>query len=149
ERAARCDRSRDARSGRSRVRRSHSGASHFARGCVASDGPRTSSRRRSSVSPSRTRWYFRLSPMPTRSPVSESLEQLRSELAASASLSSSERERLERLIADVREHVDLEHHEPQSLADRLQDATAQFEESHPRLTLAIGAVAEALARSGI
>ena len=32
---------------------------------------------------------------------------------------------------------------------RLQDATSQFEESHPRLTLAIGAVAEALARLGI
>jgi hypothetical protein len=49
----------------------------------------------------------------------------------------------------VREHVDLERHEPQSIADRLQEATSQFEESHPRLTLAIGAVAEALARIGI
>ena len=87
--------------------------------------------------------------MPTRRAVSERLEQLRAELAASASLPAAERERLERLIADVREHVDLERHEPHTLADRLQDATSQFEESHPRLTLAIGAVAEALARLGI
>jgi ElaB/YqjD/DUF883 family membrane-anchored ribosome-binding protein len=87
--------------------------------------------------------------MPTRRAVSERLEQLRAELAASASLSAPERARLERLIADVREHVDLERHEPQSIADRLQEATSQFEESHPRLTLAIGAVAEALARIGI
>jgi hypothetical protein len=87
--------------------------------------------------------------MPTHSAVSEQLEQLRAELAASRSLSPAERERLERLIADVRAHVEHDHHEPQTLADRLQDATSQFEESHPRLTLAIGAVAEALARLGI
>jgi ElaB/YqjD/DUF883 family membrane-anchored ribosome-binding protein len=87
--------------------------------------------------------------MPMRSAVSESLDQLRAELAASASLSPAERERLERLIADVREHVELERHAPQSLADRLQEATGQFEQTHPRLTLAIGAVAEALARIGI
>ena len=87
--------------------------------------------------------------MPTRRAVSERLEQLRAELAASASLSPAERDRLEQLIADVREHVEHERHEPQSIADRLQDATSQFEETHPRLTLAIGAVAEALSRLGI
>ena len=87
--------------------------------------------------------------MPTRRTVSETLEQLRAELAASTSLSPAERQRLERLIADVREHVEFERHEPHTIADRLQDATSQFEESHPRLTLAIGAVAEALARLGI
>ena len=87
--------------------------------------------------------------MSTRRAVSDRLDQLRAELAASASLAPAERARLERLIADVREHVDLERHESQTIADRLQDATSQFEESHPRLTLAIGAVAEALARLGI
>jgi len=87
--------------------------------------------------------------MATRRALSERLEQLRRELAASASLSAADRARLEQLIADVREHVELERHEPHSLADRLQDATSHFEETHPRLTLAIGAVAEALARLGI
>jgi len=87
--------------------------------------------------------------MPTPRAVTERLDQLRAELTASASLSAAERERLERLIADVREHVALERPAPQSLADRLSDATTQFEETHPRLTLAIGAVAEALSRLGI
>ena len=87
--------------------------------------------------------------MSNRRALAEKLDKLRGELAASPSLSPAERARLERLIADVREHLEHEHHEPQSLADRLQDATSQFEESHPRLTLAIGAVAEALARIGI
>jgi hypothetical protein len=87
--------------------------------------------------------------MAMRNAVSERLEQLRRELAASASLSAADRERLEQLIADVHEHVDREEIEPQSLADRLQDATSEFEETHPRLTLAIGAVADALSKLGI
>jgi hypothetical protein len=87
--------------------------------------------------------------MATRRAVSERLDQLRSELAASSSLSAADRERLEQLIADVHEHVDREEPEPQSLADRLQDATSEFEESHPRLTFAIGAVADALSKLGI
>ena len=82
--------------------------------------------------------------MATRRALSERLEQLRRELAASSSLSAADRQRLEQLIADVREHVEHEQHEPQSLADSLQDATGHFEETHPRLTLAIGVVAEAL-----
>jgi len=87
--------------------------------------------------------------MATQRALSERLDQLRRELAASASLSAADRQRLEQLIADVRDHADREDHEPQSLADRLQDATSHFEETHPRLTLAIGAVAEALSRLGI
>ena len=87
--------------------------------------------------------------MATRRALSERLEQLRRELAASASLSAADRKRLEQLIADVREHAEQEQPEPQSLADRLQDATSHFEETHPRLTLAIGAVAEALSKLGI
>lgn len=87
--------------------------------------------------------------MVSRRALIERLEQLRSELAASASLSRSERERLERLIEDVRAHADEPADEPQTLADRLQEATEQFEQTHPRLTLAIGAVAEALSRIGI
>jgi hypothetical protein len=87
--------------------------------------------------------------MSTRRAVSDRLDQLRAELAASASLSADERKRLERLIADVSTHVEQERSEPHSLADRLQEATSQFEETHPRLTLAIGAVAEALSKLGI
>jgi hypothetical protein len=87
--------------------------------------------------------------MTTGRALSDRLEQLRRELAASASLSAADRQRLEQLIADVRDHAEREQHEPQSLADRLQEATGHFEESHPRLTMSIGAVAEALSRLGI
>jgi ElaB/YqjD/DUF883 family membrane-anchored ribosome-binding protein len=87
--------------------------------------------------------------MVSRHTLTERLEQLRAELAASESLTRSERERLERLIEDVRAHGDEPTDEPQTLADRLQEATEQFEQTHPRLTIAIGAVAEALSRLGI
>ena len=86
--------------------------------------------------------------MATRRAVSERLEQLRRELAASSSLSSADRERLEQLIADVSDHNEREEHEP-SLADRLQEAMSHLEETHPSLTLAIGKVADALAAIGI
>ena len=87
--------------------------------------------------------------MPTQRALLERLEQLRTELGSSTSLSRAERERLEKLITDVRAHANEQYEEPQTLADRLQEATEQFEQTHPRLTLAIGAVAEALSRIGI
>ena len=39
--------------------------------------------------------------------------------------------------------------DPHSLSDRLKETTEDLEKSHPRLTLAIGAVADALSRLGI
>jgi ElaB/YqjD/DUF883 family membrane-anchored ribosome-binding protein len=86
--------------------------------------------------------------MPTQRALLERLEQLRAELSTS-SLSRAERERLEKLISDVRAHTDEQREEPQTLLDQLQEATEQFEQTHPRLTLAIGAVADALSRIGI
>ena len=86
--------------------------------------------------------------MSTRRDLHQQLEELRAELASSA-LSAAERSRIERLIADIREHLEDERHEPQSLVDRLQDAVAEFEETHPRLTLVFGAVADSLSRLGI
>jgi uncharacterized protein DUF4404 len=87
----------------------------------------------------------------SRRALNQGLDRLRTELAASSSLSAAERKRLETLLGDVRAHVEGEgdEHEPQSLADRLHEAKEQFEESHPNLTLAIGAVADALSRLGI
>jgi ElaB/YqjD/DUF883 family membrane-anchored ribosome-binding protein len=87
--------------------------------------------------------------MATRRALLEKLEQLRAELTASDAIARSERERIEQLIADVRAHADEDGDEPQTLVDRLQEATEQFEQTHPRLTLAIGAVADALSRLGI
>lgn len=90
--------------------------------------------------------------MSPRQVLHQSLERLRAELAASASLSPAERVRLEGLLREAlarAEGEDGADEEPQSLADRLQEATEHFQESHPNLTQAIGAVAEALSHLGI
>ena len=88
--------------------------------------------------------------MPRRA-LNESLERLRNELADADSLPESERRRLEKLLGDVIRAAEgeAEDEEEVSLADRLQEATERFEESHPNVTMAIGAVAEALSRMGI
>jgi Domain of unknown function (DUF4404) len=89
--------------------------------------------------------------MPPRSALDQRLEQLQAELAASTTLSSGERARLQALLGDLRDHASggESSHSTQSLSERLQDATEQLEDSHPNLTFAIGAVAEALSRLGI
>jgi hypothetical protein len=90
--------------------------------------------------------------MTTRHALNESLERLRAELAASGTLPAAERERLAALVRDVIARVEAEGDEDDdgpSLADRFQEATKHFEDSHPNLTMAIGSVAEALSRLGI
>ncbi len=90
--------------------------------------------------------------MSPRRALNDGLERLRAELASNASLSAAERERIEALLRDViarSEGVDGDDDEPQTLSERLHEAREHFEESHPNLTLAIGAVADALSRLGI
>ena len=89
--------------------------------------------------------------MPRRA-LQQSLEQLRDELSRADTLPESERLRLEALVTDVIRTAEGEEGassgEP-SLSERLQEATERFEDSHPNVTLAIGAVADALSRLGI
>lgn len=90
--------------------------------------------------------------MAPRRELSRNLERLHAELSASENLSPRERELLETLAADIEsllEDAEASEHEPHTLADRLREARADFEESHPNLTFAIGAVADALAHLGI
>jgi len=90
--------------------------------------------------------------MAARHELSRNLERLHAELSASEDLTPRERSLLETLAADIAsllEDAEASEHEPQTLADRLRDATSEFEESHPNLTFAIGAVADALSRLGI
>jgi len=89
--------------------------------------------------------------MPRRK-LNQSLERLKSELSDAEALPDSERQRLETLVGDViraAEGEADEGHEGDSISDRLQEARERFEESHPNVTLAIGAVADALSRLGI
>ena len=81
---------------------------------------------------------------------SESLARLRSELAMAHTLPTEERERLETLLEEVIRSAEGDGgDEEDSIAHHLQEAMERFEESHPTLTHAIGAVAEALSRLGV
>ncbi len=78
----------------------------------------------------------------------ETLDRLRNQIATGAPLADRDREMIDAVLADLTGLIGGEStHE--SLSQRLRDATDHFEESHPELTFAIGAVAEALSRMGI
>lgn len=90
---------------------------------------------------------------PTRRDLSESLARLKAEVEAASSLPPGERARLEALLGQALRSAEGERDgdddDEDSLADRLRELTKRFEEEHPNLTLAIGAVADALSRAGI
>lgn len=75
------------------------------------------------------------------------LEELRAELHGVESVDADLEDLLEELRGDI-EQV-LEQAESHGLADRLRDAVERFENSHPTLASAMGAVADQLARMGI
>lgn len=89
--------------------------------------------------------------MAPRRELSRNLERLHAELSASEDISPRERELLETLASDIEKVLDDEQasEHPDTLAGRLRELTADFEKSHPNLTFAIGAVADALSRLGI
>ncbi len=85
----------------------------------------------------------------------ETLAELEAELAASGSLDRELRARLESTVADLRVTLeraegdapdDEDHH---SVVDHLSDAMRRFEVTHPKLSLALGRVVDALSNLGI
>ena len=60
-------------------------------------------------------------------------------------------EDLERLLSDIRSDIEvvMVRSDPQSFGDLIGEAVERFEESHPRLASAMGAVIDQLARMGI
>ncbi len=83
----------------------------------------------------------------------EHLEQLQSELAGAAALDEESKKLIDSVLQDVQELLDhtesATSHEPHGLAERLRDATRQFEESHPTLSAAVGRVMDTLTNLGI
>ena len=80
------------------------------------------------------------------------LKDLHDELQQVKTLDDSERQTLESLARDIQEILEKEHDEPQTyggLGDRLKDAVAQLEASHPRATLSMREVIEQIAYMGI
>jgi hypothetical protein len=88
--------------------------------------------------------------MPRRA-LNETVRGLRSELASGAPLSAEQRAALDTLLREIEpllaEDAADDEHGP--LVTRLRNASEGFEESHPNLTLAVGAVADALSRMGL
>jgi hypothetical protein len=75
------------------------------------------------------------------------LEELHNELSEVGEVDAD----LERLLADIRSDIEvvMERSGQHTLGDRLGEAVERFEESHPRLASAMGAVIDQLARMGI
>jgi signal transduction histidine kinase len=80
----------------------------------------------------------------------ERLEALHAELARADRVDPASREVLQSVLEDIRR---LQEHPAEGggegLVDRLREAVAAFEESHPALTEAAGRVVDALAKIGI
>ena len=83
----------------------------------------------------------------------ESLEQLHGELQQIECVDETERETLEKLMADIEKLTksrDSSHqHLYERLGEGLKEGIEQFEASHPRATMLMGQVADALAKIGI
>jgi len=82
----------------------------------------------------------------------EQLEKLHTELQDVESLNDKDRALLQNLATDVREALNREDDHAEhynSLGERLKEAVAQIEASHPRLTLLMRQVIDQLAFMGI
>lgn len=87
-----------------------------------------------------------------RQELNDKLKILHTELQQVESLDNSERVILESLVRDIREILEKDHDETHSysgLGDRLKDAVAQLEASHPRATISMREVIDQIAYMGI
>ena len=83
----------------------------------------------------------------------QTLTRLHEELSRSKALDADTRALLEHVMQDIGSLLETSsqesRHEPHSLVERLRQAAADFEESHPALTSVVGEVADVLRRMGI
>jgi chromosome segregation ATPase len=80
----------------------------------------------------------------------ERIRELLRELEQIETAESSARDRLTKVLEEIREAVEAEEAgAPETLIERLNEATRHFEESHPTLTSMVGRVADSLANLGI
>ena len=86
-----------------------------------------------------------------REQLRDRVERLRDELSSGEPLDAGERDLLERTLAEVAGLLDggTESDQQHGLVDALRGYALRFEDTHPKLTLAIGAVADSLARVGL
>jgi hypothetical protein len=83
----------------------------------------------------------------------ETLEQLHAELQQIECVDESEQQTLQKLMADIekltRSSDSAHQHVYERLGEGLRQGIEQFEASHPRATMLMGQVADALAKIGI
>ena len=85
-----------------------------------------------------------------RTQLQERIQELLRELEQIETAESGARDRLTRVLEEIRAAVEGEQQAaPETLIDRLNEATRHFEESHPTLTSMVGRVADSLANLGI
>ena len=81
------------------------------------------------------------------------IQQLHTELEATEAVDADSRELLGGLLEDIRSLLDRSEeespHTPHSLAERLENATREFETSHPTLYAAVGRLMNTLSNLGI
>ena len=85
--------------------------------------------------------------------LTESLEELQEALQKTTTISRQDRQRLERLEADIQKRLEREEDEEdnpvEELMDELVDEIQEFEVSHPQITLALGHLLDILSQSGV
>jgi len=83
----------------------------------------------------------------------ECIQELLDELDQSDAVDADARRRLTALLDEIQRAVEADSEpsgeEDESLTDRLNEATRQFEDSHPTLTRLVGRIAESLSNLGI
>jgi predicted nucleic acid-binding Zn-ribbon protein len=87
-----------------------------------------------------------------RQELNSKLKDLHTELMQVESLDDSERVTLESLVRDIQDILEKDHDETRSysgLGDRLKDAVAQLEASHPRATISMREVIDQISYMGI
>jgi NAD-dependent SIR2 family protein deacetylase len=81
------------------------------------------------------------------------LEELHGELQQIESVDDGEQQLLQKLMSDIKKLTDAgeseHHHVPDQLGEGLKEGVELFEASHPRATMLMGQVIDALAKMGI
>jgi predicted nucleic acid-binding Zn-ribbon protein len=84
-----------------------------------------------------------------RQTLEETLEDLHRQLSSAENLDQEQREKLRLAAEEIQQTLDDSSVSSFGLAQRLQQATAHFEHTHPRLTNTVGRIADLLAQMGI
>ena len=84
-----------------------------------------------------------------RQTLDETLTELQDQLAHLKDLDQEQLEKLRAAAQQISDTLDHQDVSSATLAQRLQEATRQFEQSHPQLTTTVGRIADLLAQLGI